>query len=60
MNPGAGAPVTEIFPASPSGPAVARLFHAVLATIFLIAWASLGVQVDVLIGSRGLLPVTAG
>lgn len=40
-----------------SGPAVARLYHRLLAAIFLIAWASLGVQVDVLIGSRGLLPV---
>jgi hypothetical protein len=40
-----------------SGPAVARLYHCLLAIIFLIAWASLGVQVDVLIGSHGLLPV---
>ena len=39
-----------------SGPAVARLYHRLLAAIFLIAWVSLGVQVDVLIGSRGLLP----
>lgn len=40
-----------------SGPGVARLYHRLLAAIFLIAWASLGVQVDVLIGSRGLLPL---
>jgi hypothetical protein len=40
-----------------SGPAVARLYHRLLAAIFVIAWASLGVQVDVLIGSRGLLPL---
>lgn len=40
-----------------SGPAVARLYHRLLAAIFLVAWASLGVQLDVLIGSRGLLPV---
>ena len=40
-----------------SGPAVARLYHRLLAVNFLIAWASLGVQLDVLIGSRGLLPV---
>jgi hypothetical protein len=40
-----------------SGPAVATLFHRLLAAVFLIAWVSLGVQVDVLIGSRGLLPV---
>jgi len=39
-----------------SGPAVARLYHRLLAAIFLIAWASLGVQLDVLIGGRGLLP----
>src|SRR6185295_5978758 len=40
-----------------SGPAVARLYHRLLAAIFVIAWLSLGVQVDVLIGSRGLLPL---
>jgi hypothetical protein len=39
-----------------SGPEVARLFHRLLAIVFLIAWASLGAQVHVLIGSRGLLP----
>ena len=39
-----------------SGAGVARLYHRLLAIIFLIAWASLGVQVDVLIGSHGLLP----
>lgn len=39
-----------------SGPAVARLFHRLLAIISLIAWASLGAQIDVLAGSRGLLP----
>jgi hypothetical protein len=39
-----------------SGPAVARLFGALLAAIFLIAWISLGVQIDVLVGHRGLLP----
>ena len=33
-----------------------RLFHRLLAASFLVAWASLGVQVDVLIGSHGLLP----
>ena len=42
-----------------SGPRVARLFHRLLAAIFLIAWWSLGRQVDVLIGSRGLLPAAA-
>lgn len=34
----------------------ARLFHAALALVFLVAWLSLLAQVDVLIGSRGLLP----
>jgi lipase maturation factor 1 len=40
-----------------SGPAVARLFHRLLALIFLVAWLSLGAQIDVLIGRRGLLPL---
>jgi hypothetical protein len=35
---------------------VARLFQRLLAIIYLIAWASLGVQVRELIGARGLLP----
>lgn len=41
---------------APSGPAVARLFHRLLAAIFLVAWLSLAAQIDVLVGSRGLLP----
>jgi lipase maturation factor 1 len=41
-----------------SGPAVARLFQRLLAIVFVAAWASLGSQVLVLMGSRGLLPVT--
>jgi hypothetical protein len=40
-----------------SGPAVARLFQRLLALMFLAAWVSLGVQLDELIGSRGLLPI---
>lgn len=40
-----------------SGPAVASLFHRLLALVFLDAWLSLGVQVRLLIGSRGLLPL---
>lgn len=40
-----------------SGPLVARLFQCLLALIFLSAWLSLGVQVRVLLGQRGLLPV---
>ena len=39
-----------------SGPAVGNLFGQLLAIISLIAWLSLGAQVSVLIGSRGLLP----
>ena len=39
-----------------SGPVVARVFHRALAAIFCVAWLSLGWQVDVLVGSRGLLP----
>jgi hypothetical protein len=39
-----------------SGPAVARLYARSFAVIFVVAWLSLGVQVRVLIGSRGLLP----
>jgi hypothetical protein len=38
------------------GPAVARLFHRVLALVLLCAWLSLGSQIEVLVGSRGLLP----
>jgi lipase maturation factor 1 len=36
---------------------VARTFHRALALIYGIAWLSLGAQVEVLIGSRGLLPI---
>jgi lipase maturation factor 1 len=39
-----------------SGPKVARLFHKLLALIFLDAWISLGLQWKVLVGARGLLP----
>ena len=39
-----------------SGPAVARLYARTFALIGLVAWLSLGAQVRVLIGSRGLLP----
>ena len=40
-----------------SGPGVARVFHRLLGLIAFAAWASLAVQVETLIGSRGLLPV---
>jgi hypothetical protein len=40
-----------------SGPAVARLFHRLLALVFLDAWLSLGAQVKVLYGEHGLLPI---
>ncbi|HXU60253.1 MAG TPA: lipase maturation factor family protein [Polyangia bacterium] len=39
-----------------SGPAVASLFHRLFGLISLAAWWSLGAQVRVLIGRRGLLP----
>jgi uncharacterized membrane protein YphA (DoxX/SURF4 family) len=45
------------FDPSESGPVAARAFHRVLAIVFLMAWLSLAVQVDVLIGSHGLLPI---
>ena len=35
---------------------IARLFHKLLALIFLDAWISLGSQLKVLVGARGLLP----
>ena len=48
-------------PATPavnsSGEVVARLFHRALAAVFLIAWLSLGRQVLLLVGRRGLLPL---
>lgn len=40
-----------------SGPEVARLFHRLLALVFLTAWVSLGREVLLLVGTRGLLPV---
>lgn len=40
-----------------SGPKVALLYQRLLALVFLVAWASLGSQIHVLIGSRGLLPI---
>jgi hypothetical protein len=46
-------------PGGGSGPKVARLFHALLALLFLVAWLSLGAQLDVLFGGRGLLPIAA-
>ena len=42
-----------------SGPAVATLFHRLLALVFLDAWLSLSVQLRVLIGARGLLPIAS-
>jgi lipase maturation factor 1 len=43
-------------PLAGAGPAVARVFHGLLALHFLVAWASLGVQVLPLIGPEGLEP----
>ena len=42
---------------SHSGPKVATVFHRLLAVVFLLAWTSLLWQIDVLIGSRGLIPI---
>jgi len=36
----------------------AKLFQRLLGWSFLVAWGSLGAQVDVLVGSRGLLPAS--
>jgi len=47
---------TEAGAPTSSGPAVARLLHAALGVHFVIAWVSLGVQVDALIGPTGLEP----
>jgi lipase maturation factor 1 len=40
-----------------SGPAVGALFSRLFALISLAAWVSLGLQIQILIGSRGLLPL---
>ena len=40
-----------------SGPSVATLFARAFALVSIVAWLSLGSQVHVLVGSRGLLPV---
>lgn len=42
---------------SHSGAIVATTFHRLLALIFLLAWLSLLWQIDVLIGSRGMMPL---
>jgi hypothetical protein len=42
---------------SHTGPRAVRLFQALLSLVFLDAWLSLGSQVDVLIGHRGLMPI---
>jgi len=43
-------------PDDASGPLVARLFHRLLAIVFITAWLSLGVQALLLLGSDGLVP----
>jgi uncharacterized membrane protein YphA (DoxX/SURF4 family) len=55
------APAAESVPAAKTAKQrgvdpVARLFQCWLGVVFVVAWASLGVQLDVLVGSRGLLP----
>src|SRR5688572_30412097 len=41
----------------PSGPAVAVAFHRLYAAVAVVAWLSLGAQVQLLIGRDGLLPL---
>jgi hypothetical protein len=52
-------PVSDGAAVTGSGPGVAWLYHRLLAAVFFVAWVSLGVQLDVLIGSRGLLPAAS-
>jgi hypothetical protein len=40
-----------------SGPTVALVFQRVLAVVFVVAWLSLAVQIRLLIGARGLMPL---
>jgi lipase maturation factor 1 len=49
--------MTDGAPTGGSGPRIAGLFHRMLAVIYLIAWVSLGSQVRLLVGKRGLLPL---
>jgi hypothetical protein len=57
MPPAAGAlPNYRYDPARQSGPLIAQAFQRVFALVLLAAWWSLASQVQVLIGSRGLLP----
>ncbi len=49
--------LSRLAPRDHSGPAVAQLFHRLLALVFLDAWLSLGAQVHVLIGAHGLMPI---
>ena len=44
-------------PPSASGPGVGDLYRRLLATIFALAWLSLGSQVRLLIGAGGLMPL---
>ena len=53
---GAGRPPWQYDPRSHGGPAVARAFQCAFGLVLLAAWISLASQVQVLIGSRGLLP----
>jgi len=52
------APTGRLAVVSPdSGPVVARLFHAALALVFVLAFASLRVQLAPLLGTDGLAPI---
>jgi uncharacterized membrane protein YphA (DoxX/SURF4 family) len=48
--------LSGIYP-GPSGPAVASLFHRLFALVSILAWGSLALQIRILIGERGLLPL---
>ncbi len=43
---------------SAGDPAIARVYHALFAICSLLAWLSLRAQLDVLMGSRGLMPAS--
>jgi hypothetical protein len=55
--PASRGPRWRAWPPCASGPAVARTFHALLGGIQILAWSSLALQLELLIGSHGLAPL---
>jgi hypothetical protein len=53
-----GEPISRFWPVAHSGPAVAWLFLRLLGAIYGIAFLSLAIQIDGLIGPRGILPAS--